>query len=149
MATRFSSNARLILQKRYLKKDAGGKVIESAEEMLRRVARHVAQADQQWADAKAVARSEERFYRMLSDLWFLPNSPTLMNAGTSLGQLAACFVLPVRQHGEHLRRRQAYGHDPQIGRRYRIFLFPPASGQRCGPLHGGRVQRSAFVYDGV
>ena len=57
MATRFSSNARLILQKRYLKKDAGGKVIESAEEMLRRVARHVAQADQQWADAKVAKNS--------------------------------------------------------------------------------------------
>ena len=102
MATRFSSNAQLILAKRYLKKDAAGKVIESAQEMLRRVARHVAQADRQWADVRAVARSEERFFRMLSDLWFLPNSPTLMNAGTSLGQLAACFVLPVQDSMESI-----------------------------------------------
>jgi ribonucleoside-diphosphate reductase alpha chain len=102
MVPRFSANARLILEKRYLKKDAAGKVIETAQEMLRRVARHVAQADRKWADAKAAARTEEQFYRMLSDLWFLPNSPTLMNAGTSLGQLAACFVLPVQDSMESI-----------------------------------------------
>ncbi len=91
----FSSNARLVLEKRYLDKDPSGKIIETPEEMMRRVARHVAEGDRAFESSKAVTQSEASFFDLLSKLWFVPNSPTLMNAGRRLGQLAACFVLPV------------------------------------------------------
>jgi ribonucleoside-diphosphate reductase alpha chain len=88
-----TGNALRVLQQRYLLKDRQGKVIEAPEEMFRRVAKAVAGAEdlygghpQEW---------EETFYNLLSNLKFLPNSPTLMNAGKDIGQLAACFVLPV------------------------------------------------------
>lgn len=90
-----SDNAKLVLEKRYLDKDPTGKIIETPEQMMRRVARHVARADLCFDSTKSAARTEKRFFEMLSRLWFLPNSPTLMNAGRRLGQLAACFVLPV------------------------------------------------------
>ncbi|RJQ82739.1 MAG: vitamin B12-dependent ribonucleotide reductase [Desulfobacteraceae bacterium] len=95
MKINFSPSATTVLKKRYLQKDELGNTIETPEQMLRRVARHVAQADLLFENAKSAAPAEERFFRMLSNLWFLPNSPTLMNAGRRLGQLAACFVLPV------------------------------------------------------
>ena len=102
MPTSFSANAKIILGKRYLAKDIAGKVVESPEAMLRRVARHVAQADAAYDNAKTVHHTEERFFQIMSDLWFLPNSPTLMNAGLRLGQLAACFVLPVQDSMESI-----------------------------------------------
>ena len=102
MTAQFSDNAKIILEKRYLRKDTAGHVIETPQEMLQRVAHYVALGDRAWADADAVARTEERFSRMLSNLWFLPNSPTLMNAGAPLGQLAACFVLPVQDSTESI-----------------------------------------------
>jgi ribonucleoside-diphosphate reductase alpha chain len=95
MKPKFTSNATTVLKKRYLEKDDQGNCIETPEQMLQRVARHVAQADLKFEKAKTAAQTEEAFFRMLSNLWFLPNSPTLMNAGRTLGQLAACFVLPV------------------------------------------------------
>jgi ribonucleoside-diphosphate reductase alpha chain len=85
----------MILEKRYLIKDGAGRVVETPEQMMRRVARHVAQADVPYGGKAQAAQSEKAFLRLLSNLWFLPNSPTLMNAGRHLGQLAACFVLPV------------------------------------------------------
>jgi ribonucleoside-diphosphate reductase alpha chain len=86
-------NAISVLQKRYLKKDEEGRVIETPAEMFRRVAKTVAAVDEIYGrDAK---RIEEEFYSLMADLEFLPNSPTLMNAGTRLGQLSACFVIPV------------------------------------------------------
>jgi len=90
-----SGNAKRVLERRYLKKDADGKVIETPETMLRRVARHIAKAEEKYGDAAQVARMQQLFYRMMTDFTFLPNSPTMMNAGRRLGQLAACFVLPV------------------------------------------------------
>jgi ribonucleoside-diphosphate reductase alpha chain len=63
--------------------------------MFRRVARHIAQAEKNYADAATAEEMEDIFYRMMTEFAFLPNSPTLMNAGRRLGQLAACFVLPV------------------------------------------------------
>ena len=91
-----SENARTVLKKRYLKKDLIGEILETPEMMFKRVAHHIAAADVGYgADPSQVAETEKRFYKMMTDLRFLPNSPTLMNAGNELGQLAACFVLPV------------------------------------------------------
>jgi ribonucleoside-diphosphate reductase alpha chain len=90
-----SENAKMVLRKRYLKKDGTGKVIETPDQMFRRVAHHIALAEKNYGDAGQVEKVEDNFYRMMTEFKFLPNSPTLMNAGQRLGQLAACFVLPV------------------------------------------------------
>ena len=91
-----SQNATKVLEKRYLKKDEEGKIVEGPEDLFRRVARSIAVADAQYGKSfDDVAKLERDFYRMLTSLEFLPNSPTLMNAGRRLGQLSACFVLPV------------------------------------------------------
>jgi len=91
-----SSNALKVLEKRYLKKDENGKIVDTPEEMFRRIARAIASADVRHGKTPAeVAKTEEVFYEMMASLAFLPNSPTLMNAGRSLGQLSACFVIPV------------------------------------------------------
>lgn len=89
-------NAVKVLEKRYLKKDEEGKIVETPEEMFRRISKTVASADSGYGKTpEKVARTEEEFYTMMTSLSFLPNSPTLMNAGRRLGQLSACFVLPV------------------------------------------------------
>ena len=88
-----SENALKVLRARYLLKDEQGRVIESPREMFGRIARSVAEAEKSYGDRACYW--EERFYELLSSLRFLPNSPTIMNAGKSPGQLAACFVLPV------------------------------------------------------
>jgi ribonucleoside-diphosphate reductase alpha chain len=88
-------NARLVLARRYLKKDDTGAPIESPEDMLRRVAANIAQAELVWGSSRDAHAAEEQFYGLMARLEFLPNSPTLMNAGRRLQQLAACFVLPV------------------------------------------------------
>lgn len=89
-------NAQKVLEKRYLKKDEEGKIVETTEQLFRRVAKAIAEADRLYGKTEAeIAEVEEGFYRMLTALEFLPNSPTLMNAGRRLGQLSACFVLPV------------------------------------------------------
>lgn len=90
-----TENSRTVLERRYLKKDASGKVCESPEQMFRRVAAHIAQAEKKYDEKADIKKMEERFYKLMTEFRFLPNSPTLMNAGRSLGQLAACFVLPV------------------------------------------------------
>ncbi len=96
-----SDNAVTVLDRRYLKKDGDGKVIETAEQMFRRVARHIAGAERIFGEEEEkAAEIEAAFFKMMTDLDFLPNSPTLMNAGRELGQLAACFVLPVEDSME-------------------------------------------------
>ena len=90
-----SDNAKTVLERRYLRKDTQGRVIETPAEMFRRVARHVASAEKKYGNQARVDRIEQKFYDMMTSFYFLPNSPTLMNAGRRLGQLAACFVLPV------------------------------------------------------
>jgi len=90
---KLSVNAVKVLERRYLLKDERGKVVETPSEMFQRVATHVARAEKLYGgDPQKYA---EIFRKMMSSLRFLPNSPTLMNAGTPLGQLSACFVLPV------------------------------------------------------
>jgi len=88
-----SENALKILSARYLLKDEKALVIETPEEMFRRVARGVADAERLYN--KDAVFWEDKFYELMTSLRFLPNSPALMNAGKPMGQLAACFVLPV------------------------------------------------------
>jgi ribonucleoside-diphosphate reductase alpha chain len=95
-----SENAKTVLQRRYLKKDSKGKVSETPSQMFRRVSNHVAKAEGKYSDEAHVKEVAERFYQMMTAFKFLPNSPTLMNAGRRLGQLAACFVLPVEDSME-------------------------------------------------
>jgi ribonucleoside-diphosphate reductase alpha chain len=95
-----SENARRVLERRYLKKDNKGRIIEAPEQMFRRVAHHIARAEKKYGDADHVKKMEEIFYALMAESKFLPNSPTLMNAGRRLGQLAACFVLPVEDSME-------------------------------------------------
>ncbi|NTW57997.1 MAG: vitamin B12-dependent ribonucleotide reductase [Nitrospirae bacterium] len=91
-----SENSLKVLEKRYLKRNEDGSVIETAVDMFQRVARTIAKADANYGKTPDVIdRTAQEFYRMMTSLEFLPNSPTLMNAGRELGQLSACFVLPV------------------------------------------------------
>ncbi|MGI1659783.1 MAG: vitamin B12-dependent ribonucleotide reductase [Desulfitobacterium sp.] len=95
-------NARVILEKRYLKQE-NGKVAESPEEMLYRVASVIAQVEEKFGKGKKeVKELTKSFYEMMAKLEFMPNSPTLMNAGRDLGQLSACFVLPIDDSMEEI-----------------------------------------------
>ncbi len=93
--SRLTPQAVTILEKRYLKKDARGQVVESPEEMFWRVAKNIAEAERFYGNQTSSEELSEIFFRMMASLDFLPNSPCLMNAGRDLQQLAACFVLPV------------------------------------------------------
>jgi ribonucleoside-diphosphate reductase alpha chain len=88
-----SDNARMVLSKRYIRRDKDGLPTETPEEMFWRVAYHVASAESEWGGD--VIASAQTFYELMASRRFFPNSPTFTGAGTPLGQLAACFVLPI------------------------------------------------------
>lgn len=97
---KLSLNALKVLERRYLLKDEEGNVRETPDQLFRRVARAIAEPDARYGGD--VTSTEEEFYRLMTSFEFVPNSPTLMNAGTELGQLAACFVLPVEDEMERI-----------------------------------------------
>jgi len=102
VVTSLTPNAQRVLEARYLRRGANRRVIESPEALFHRVARAVAQAELLLGTAQAADHWQRRFLDLLTSLDFLPNSPTLMNAGTPLGQLSACFVLPIADSMESI-----------------------------------------------
>lgn len=93
---KLSGNAQRILTERYLIRDAEGRHMETPEELFLRVAKAVAKPEEKYCGQEGVEKWESVFFSMMTNLEFLPNSTTLMNAGTDYGQLSSCFVLPVK-----------------------------------------------------
>lgn len=103
MGLKLNANALKVLERRYLLKDEQGKVIEAPEELFHRVADAIASADKLYGKTdKEVSELAQSFYNTLTELEFLPNSPCLMNAGKDLGQLSACFTLPIHDSMESI-----------------------------------------------
>ncbi len=102
VCVKLSENARIVLEKRYLCKDEKGKLTETVEGLFERVANAIASADKNFNPNADVKETSKIFYDMMTNLEFLPNSPTLMNAGKELGQLSACFVLPIQDSMEDI-----------------------------------------------
>jgi ribonucleoside-diphosphate reductase alpha chain len=98
-----TDNARKVLERRYLKRDTEGRVTETPADMFRRVAGNIAQAEGRYgATPESLRSTEQQFYDAMANLEFLPNSPTLMNAGREFQQLSACFVLPIEDSMESI-----------------------------------------------
>ena len=98
-----TSNAKVVLERRYLKKDESGKPMETPRGLFERVSRAIAAAERKYGkNDEEIERTAERFYEMMAKLEFMPNSPTLMNAGREIGQLSACFVLPIGDSMEEI-----------------------------------------------
>ncbi len=103
MDLKLSPNAIKVLERRYLRKDEDARLIETPEQMFVRVASAIAAADKQYGATEQDVRAlEGSFFKMMANLEFLPNSPCLMNAGKELGQLSACFTLPIEDSMESI-----------------------------------------------
>ena len=103
MESKLTPNAIKVLERRYLRKDQEGKLIETPEQMFTRVASAIAIADKQYgASDENIKVVQDSFFKMMANLEFLPNSPCLMNAGKELGQLSACFTLPIEDSMESI-----------------------------------------------
>ena len=150
---RLSSNARIVLRRRYLAKNHRGRVFETPRQMFRRVARNIATAEQAYPRLARLGDAEKQFYETMSRLEFLPNSPTLMNAGRELQQLSACFVLPVEDSLESIfdaLKRQALIHQSGGGTGFSFSRLRPAedrvastSGVASGPVSFMRIFNTA------
>ena len=140
-----SDNARVVLDKRYLQKNDAGDLIESPEGMFRRVAKSLAAPEFKYEKTPAeVAAIEESFFQMMASLEYLPNSPTMMNAGTGAGTLSACFVLPLTDSMEGI---MGAAHDAAMvqkfggGTGFALSELRPTGtgiatthGKACGPI---------------
>jgi ribonucleoside-diphosphate reductase alpha chain len=139
-----SSKSKIVLEERYLRKNKKGEIIETPEEMFRRIARNIASADAKYNNTVNTAPIENQFYNAMSNLEFLPNSPTLMNAGREFQQLAACFVLPVEDSIESIFDALKYAaliHQSGGGTgfsfsniRHRNDLVSTSGGRASGPI---------------
>ncbi|RLE68659.1 MAG: adenosylcobalamin-dependent ribonucleoside-diphosphate reductase, partial [Thermoprotei archaeon] len=99
----FTPNALKVLEKRYLSKDENGNIIETPQQLFWRVANFIAQADKNYGkDDTFIRKLAEQFYELMIKKYFMPNSPTLMNADKPLGQLSACFVIPIEDSMESI-----------------------------------------------
>lgn len=99
---KLSKNALVVLKERCLRKDPQGKIIETPQQLFLRVARHIAEVETRFNPKASKSKWQNKFYNLMARLEFLPNSPTLMNIGTPMEQLAACFVLPVEDSMESI-----------------------------------------------
>ncbi len=139
------ANARRVLEARYLLRDAAGRLVEDWRGLCRRVAGAVAEAERAWGGE--VGATEEAFQGLLASGRFLPNSPTLMNAGTSLGQLAACFVLPVEDRLDAIFeavKRMAIIHQTGGGTGFDFSRLRPA-GEAVRRTHGVASGPVSFI----
>lgn len=144
---KLSENALRILQERYLLKDKDGSFQESPEEMFRRVAHAIAKAETKWGGEEESEIWEARFFELMSNLYFLPNSPTLMNAGTGKGQLSACFVLPVEDSLEGIfetLKQAALVHQNGGGTGFNFSNLRP-SGDRLNTYGGFASGPASFI----
>ncbi|OIN97708.1 ribonucleoside-diphosphate reductase, adenosylcobalamin-dependent [Candidatus Desantisbacteria bacterium CG_4_10_14_0_8_um_filter_48_22] len=140
---KLSVNAIRVLKKRYLARDPRGNVLETPAQMFRRVARAVAEAEKKYSHGER-AKIEDEFFRLMANLEFLPNSPTLMNAGTQTGQLSACFVIPVEDSIEGIFRavkEMAVVHQSGGGTGFSFSRLRPAGDtvQSTGGIASGPV----------
>ncbi len=140
-----TDNAQVVLKKRYLQKNGKGEIIETPDQMFRRVADALAEPDLSYGKSKAeVKKTADAFYRAMASLEYLPNSPTLMNAGTGAGTLSACFVLPLKDSMEGIMKA---AHDAAMvqkfggGTGFSLSEIRPKGagiatthGKACGPI---------------